>query len=361
MKTLDLYISKRFLFAIAAVFLLCFALVFLIDFIERLRVASGRDDVPMSTLLLLVLLRTPSFLELILPFPVLLGSMGAFLMLSRSSELVIIRAAGVSVWQFVKPAVVVAALLGVAATALYNPLAAAAKTYADKLSAESFNDQKSLMQFSGGGSWLHQDSIDGPSVLRARIAADKGVSLIGVTVLQFDRNYKFIERIEAKKASLRQGYWELEDVDVSASDRPAQHFHKYNSSTYLDRAHAAKSISSPDSISFWELPKFIKFVEKSGLPVIQYKLQYQLLLAKPLLMAAMVLVAATSSLRPFRFGKIQTMVIAGLTAGFAFFIFGEISRQLGGTEFVPPWVAAWAPGAIASFLALSVLLHQEDG
>jgi lipopolysaccharide export system permease protein len=361
MGTLGVYISKRFLFAIFAVFMLCFWLVFLGDFIERLRQASGKSDVPMSTLLLLVMLRTPAFLEMILPFTVLIGSIGAFLMLSRSSELVILRAAGMSVWQFIKPGLIVAAILGGLATAVYNPLSALAKDYGDQLTARIFPDQKSLMQVSGAGTWLRQDGVDGPSVLHFRVALDKGASLAGVTVLQFDSNNKFIERIEGKKATLRQGFWELENANVASPGIEARRYGQYISSTYLKPAQASQSIRSPESISFWELPDFIDFIEKSGLSATQYRLYQQLLLARPLLMATMVLVAATCALRPFRFGRIQTMVIAGLTAGFAFFIFGEMSRQLGATGFISMWVAAWAPGAIAGFLALTVLLHQEDG
>lgn len=361
MKTLGFYIAKRFLLTISTAFMLCFALVFLVDFMERLREAGGKTDVPMPTLLLLVLLRVPAFLEMILPFAVLIGSVGAFLTLSRSSELVIIRAAGVSVWQFVRPGLIVALALGAATTLLYNPLAAAAKDYADRLTAEIFKDQKSLLQAGGGGSWLRQDGVDGPSILHWRIAAGKGLSLAGVTVLQFDSNNKFVERIEAKTATLRQGCWALENVDVTSPGTGPRHYSQYLLSTHLDPAQAMQRVRTPESVSFWELPEVIDFVSKSGLPATQYRLQRELLLARPLLMATMVLLAATASLRSFRFGKIQTMVIAGLTAGFAFYVFGELSRQLGVTGFVPIWVAAWAPGGIASFLALTVLLHQEDG
>jgi lipopolysaccharide export system permease protein len=369
MKTLGFYLSKRFLFAITAVFALCFVLVFMIDFIEQLRVASGKKDAPISVVLLLVLLRVPAFLEMILPFAVLIGSIGAFLTLSRSSELVIIRAAGISVWQFVKPGLFVAALVGVATTTLYNPLAAAAKDYADRLVLQAFAEKKATVETSGEGAWMRQDSVDGPSVLHARIAAglrsqdrDRSVvSLGGVTVLQFDRNNKFVERIEAKTATLRHGYWELETVSVSAPGMETGHYNKYFSSTNLDPTHVTQTITAPESVSFWELPRFIELVEKSGLPALQYKLQYETLIARPLLMITMVLVAATCSLRPFRFGKIQTMVITGLTAGFVFYIFGELSRQLGVTGFVSTSVAVWAPGGMASFLALTVLLHQEDG
>jgi lipopolysaccharide export system permease protein len=78
-------------------------------------------------------------------------------------------------------------------------------------------------------------------------------------------------------------------------------------------------------------------------------------------MICMVLLAATCALKPFRFGKIQTMVIAGLSAGFAFFVLVELSRKLGASGYITAGVAAWGPIAIASLVAMTVLLHQEDG
>jgi lipopolysaccharide export system permease protein len=78
-------------------------------------------------------------------------------------------------------------------------------------------------------------------------------------------------------------------------------------------------------------------------------------------MVAMVLLAATCALKPFRFGKIQTMVITGLSGGFAFFVLVELSRKLGMSGYISTGVAAWAPIVIACLLAMTVLLHQEDG
>jgi lipopolysaccharide export system permease protein len=78
-------------------------------------------------------------------------------------------------------------------------------------------------------------------------------------------------------------------------------------------------------------------------------------------LAAMVLIAATCSLKAFRFGKIQTMVLTGLTGGFGFFIFSELSRKVGASGLVPVAVAAWGPALIALLLSATVLLHQEDG
>ena len=77
--------------------------------------------------------------------------------------------------------------------------------------------------------------------------------------------------------------------------------------------------------------------------------------------ALMVLLAATCSLQSFRFGKVQRMALVGLGSGFVFFLFREVSHNMGKSGFAAPEVAAWAPAAIGALLATSILLHREDG
>ena len=99
-KILNRYMSLKFLLAIIMVFTLFCLLILLIDFIELLRKSGKSSDIGIDDVLYIALLRVPSFAELTIPFAVLVGTIGAFLMFGRSSELIIIRAAGVSVWRF---------------------------------------------------------------------------------------------------------------------------------------------------------------------------------------------------------------------------------------------------------------------
>jgi lipopolysaccharide export system permease protein len=361
MSTLGRYMAKRFAATVLGVFLLMLLLIFFIDFIEVMRIGSRRDGVSALTLLTISALRVPIFSEIALPFAVLFGTMGAFLGLSRSSELTIVRAAGLSVWQFIKPAVTVSLVFGVLAVAVYNPLASTAKAKSERMMTELFDASKTFAATKGTGSWLRQESLDGASILHAKSAANLGLTLGGVTLLQFDLNNRFYEQVQANKADLRQGYWRLENAIAQAAGEAPRRYDEYYVSTYLTPAQIMDSLGSVETLSFWQLPNFIDFAKKAGIPSARYELQYQLFLARPILLAAMVLIAATSSLKPFRFGKIQTMVLAGLSGGFGFFIFSEFSRKVGATGLVPVTVAAWAPALVALLLSATVLLYQEDG
>jgi lipopolysaccharide export system permease protein len=121
------------------------------------------------------------------------------------------------------------------------------------------------------------------------------------------------------------------------------------------------AIGAVTTISFWQLPGFIELAEKAGLSASAYKVQYALFWSRPFLLVAMVLLGATVSLRSFRFGGVQRMVIFGLIAGFGFFLMAEVTRQVGVAGLVSSHAAAWVPVTMAIFGSLTVLLYQEDG
>ena len=203
------------------------------------------------------------------------------------------------------------------------------------------------MASSGLESWLRQDGTDGQSVMSARAVADQGLSLTGVIVYQFDPQGRFVERIDADKASLNDGYWELHKALVSRPGREPESFDAYTVSTYLTRERVGEALGSEIAVSLWQLPSLIEVAERAGLSAARYKMQYALLMSRPMLLMAMVILGATVSLRSFRSGGIQTMVITGMVGGIGFFLLTEVSRQIGIAGLVSPTTAVWVPIGLA--------------
>jgi lipopolysaccharide export system permease protein len=361
-RTLRRYVALRFVTMILSAFVICAALIFMIDLIELLRIGGKNRAITLWQLGYVGMLRLPSFTELLMPFAVLVGSIGALLSLGRRSELTVMRSGGMSVWQFIRPGLTVAVVIGVAAVLGYNPLAAAAKAESERLMADWFGRDVTLTTSSdGAGSWLRQNGADGPSVLNARAVAEQGLVLAGVTAFQYDSSGRFVERIDADRGHLRSGYWELQGALVTRPGQDPAQFSTYHLGTALDRDRVQNALGSVESVDVWDLPGVIEMSERAQLPAARFKVQYHLLLSRPFLLAAMVLLAATVSLRSFRQGGVQTMVAIGSAGGIALFLMTEMSRQLGLAGLVPASVAVWTPVSLASLAALTVLLHQEDG
>ncbi len=358
--TLGRYFGLRFLAAVLLVFFGIFALVALVDYIETMRRATDVPDVSAVLVAKTSFYRVPQITERILPFCVLIGTMVCYLNLSRRLELVVARAAGVSAWQFIAPAVTVGFLIGIIATTAYNPLSAIMQEQSKRFEAMLFGD-KSGGPHGGGPFWTSQRSSEGQAIINAKASRDQGVNLTGVTVFVFDNDGQFKQRIDARSATLGPGVWRLEDARVSQPRTlPASHA-VFQLKTSLTPEQARESFATPETVPFWELPAYITIADHAGLVAAGYRYQFQKLIAQPFLLAAMVFLAASVSLRFFRFGGVQKMILSGVAAGFLLYVLSKVTEDMTKAELMLPVAAAWLPvlaGGLTGFIAL---LYQEDG
>ena len=254
----------------------------------------------------------------------------SFLNLSRKLELVVARAAGVSAWQFITPPLLVVVAIGVVMATLYNPASTAMKRQSDRLEAKLFGAGAN----NSAGVWIRQKSVDGESVVHADGRGNSGSSLTHVQVFNFDANGGFLERVDAEDATLHDGYWRLDNANVVTPGFNTLATNTYFLATNLTEAEVAQAFVAPETVSFWALPGLAAQTDRAGLDATGYRLRFQELLALPLTLAAMVLVAACFSLRFFRMGGVQKMVSGGVAAGFVLYVATKLVNDLGGAGFV---------------------------
>lgn len=359
--TLSIYFAKRFLLAVVGVFVGVYFLVGIIDFIEMARRTSDMANVSALTAAKISFFRLPLMLERLMPFCVLIGAMTCYLSLSRRLELVVARAAGMSAWQFVGPALVTALLLGIVATTVYNPVSAALQEQARKLEAEIFGGSSSALQQTSTGLWVRQRSVSGEAIVNARTSTGQGVQLTGVSIFTFDPEGRYRDRIEAKSATLEPGQWVLSEARVYSPGTPPADHATYTLPTNLTPEQVQESFANPETVSFWELPGHIRDADNAGLKAAGYRLQFQKLLARPFFLVAMVFLAAAVSLRFFRMGGVQKMVLGGIAAGFLLYVLAKVTEDLSKAELMHPVAAAWAPALLGGLTGFVALLYQEDG
>jgi lipopolysaccharide export system permease protein len=360
-RTLSRYFAFRFFVAVTGVFVGVFVLVAFVDYIDLMRKAADVPDAPAGLLVLMSLYRVPQIMERLMPFSILIGAMTCFFGLSRRMELVVARGAGMSVWQIIAPALIVALLLGTFGTLVYNPLSASLREASKRIESQIFGPSQSALEGYGSGYWVRQRGGDGESILNAVQSQEQGLKLTTITAFTFSGTGEFKERIEAQNAELMPGAWQLTQARIFAPNTPPQEFETYMLPTKLTREQVAESFAAPDTVGFWHLPTYIRFAEDSGLAAAGYRLQYQLLIARPFLLAAMILLAASVSLRAFRFGGVPQRILLGVAAGFSIYVLSKVTEDLSKAELLYPLLAAWLPivaGGLSGFL---VLLWEEDG
>jgi lipopolysaccharide export system permease protein len=356
--TFGRYFAMRSLRAMVGVFATVVVLIYTVDFVELMRRGSDAPNASALAFAQLALYRTPAVSEQVLPFAVLFGAMSAMLTLSRKLELVVTRSAGVSVWEFLQPPILVALLIGLFMVGVYNPVSARLKQQATELEAAIFGKG---VRAAGQEMWIRQKSIDGQGVIRAMATDSDGLKLAEVTAFLFTPAGEFTERVEAKTATIREGYWEMTQARVVSIGAPPESHDVYLVATNLRPEQVRQTFIPPSSVPFWELPELVEQTRLAGLDSTRYALQYQTLLAKPLLLVAMVIIASTVSLRFFRMGGVARMVLGGVLAGFMLYVIKQLVEDLGANGLLNVAAAAWTPATVAALTGAFVLLHLEDG
>jgi lipopolysaccharide export system permease protein len=356
-STLSRYFGLRFLSAAVAVFMGTLVLTAMIDYLELLRRTADIKDASALLVAKISFYRVPFITERVMPFAVLVGAMFCYLNLSRRLELVVARAAGVSAWQFIAPAVLIAAAIGLASMTIYNPISATLREQSTRLEAElSGNLHNADRDF-----WLRQRSEEGQAVINAKSSRQQGLELGSVSIFRFDPDGHFHDRIEAKTATLEPGAWRLEEARFYASGAPPIERESFRLPTTLTPVQVGESFATPETVPFWQLSSYIELAEKAGLSATGYRLQYYQLLALPFFLVAMVLLAAAVSLRFFRFGGVQKVVLGGLAAGFFLYVMAKVTGDLSKAGLIAPLAAAALPPSVGAVTGLLALLYQEDG
>jgi lipopolysaccharide export system permease protein len=296
--TLGRYFFFRYATITLWFFVGVFALIFLIDFTEFSSRTSGLPGFTIETALTVSAFRVPMVMLQTVPFVGLFAAMATLVSLNRKYELVIARAAGISAWQFLLPACFGAFVFGVIAVGILNPIAAAGFSRSEVLESEMRSGKSNAIS-AFSIPWIRQKTIEGDTIIGAR-------------------------------AVLRPEF-------------------------------VQERLARPETIPFYDLPAKIEIARSFGLRANAFAMQFQSLLALPMLLIAMTLIAATVSMRFARMGQSATMILGGIFAGFLLYVVTVLVKAFGNAGFVPPYVAAWLPVVVAMFFGVTFLLYKEDG
>lgn len=365
--TLSFYIARQFTVSVLAMLAALTGLVSLFDCIELLRRAATHPEATFALVTEIEALRLPYIAMQVLPFATLLGGMLCFWRLTRSSELIVARAAGVSAWEFLAAPVLCALLVGGLATSAISPISSVLFARAEALATNFLSVGNGPLDVTNGQLWLRQADYGlaphGVAIVHASEVSLHGRTLTanGVTVFRLSATDQLLSRIEATKAQLSSGGWTLEQARAVRPDANPDPPRTIVLPTDLTVARVQESFASPDTLSVWELPGFIRLLNRSGFSSIRHRLHFQALLALPLLCATMALVGAGFSMRPARRGGVARMIGSGVAAGFALFMISKMAEEFGQSGSIPVLLAAWVPAAAGLMLAVALLLHMEDG
>lgn len=362
-RRLETYILRQCLVTLGGTLAIIASVIFLIDYVEVSKNLGQKADLTSIHVIGLLLLKSPNVILVLLPFVFLFGTLAAFVSLNRRSELVAMRAAGVSAWRFVLPASGMAFLMGLVTIILLNPVASALGERYDQIQ-NSIEGRDIVANGEGGIIYLRQGEDNKQTVIRATVG-QTGNQLHNATfwtyVLDARGTPQFESRIDAAEALLKPGTWQLKNAREAFVGEPVREYATLSIESTLNPRNAFQKRASPQTTPFWELPLLIRQIESSGFTAAPYILRLHQLLATPVMFAAMAALGAVFSLRLMRLGGMARLAVSGVGLGFAVFFVNQLCGAMGKAEVIPIFLAGWATPVLALLSAMTLLVYTEDG
>lgn len=362
---LDRYFFFRFLRVFGAVFLIFFLILGFIGIAEQLR-RFGSADASFAEIATLALLDIPQQIKVIMPLIMIISSIALFLGLSRSSEMVVTRAAGRSAVRALLSPVTASLIVGLLSLAILNPIVASTSKQFEQRSGE-LRGNASVVSIGASGLWLRQGDAEKQTVIRAARSNLNGTVLEDVTFLTFDGTGGPTERIEAAQATLVQGAWALVGVKRwplgrgGVAEERAEVLANYTLASTLTPDQIRDSFGTPSTIPIWDLPAFIERLRAAGFSAQRHVVWFQMEMANPLFLVSMVMIGAAFTVRHQRGGRTGLMVLFAILLAFSIYFLRNFVQILGENGDLPPILAAWVPPLAAIALSMGILLHNEDG
>lgn len=358
-RHLAFYMVKLFLTRSLAVLIALVLILMTLDLLGesgKILAVPGNGD---SELWRYVMLRIPLLVSRFLPFSILLGTLIAFVGLNQHSEVVAMKAAGLSAHQILAPLML--ASLGVAGLLFVFNETVVVRSAA-QVNAWSDNDYRPIPPESGvhGNVWV----LAGSDLVRAGLVSGHGKSLAASRVTIYERRDGILSRVvDAERAvpDRTRGDWKLTDVRVYDSEM--------NLIRKLPEARGLEGVTEtqltlakvdPDELDYRTLKQRVEDLEAAGRPADAARTGLVHKISGPISTMLMPLLAAIAAFGLARSGQVLLRASIGMALGFAYFVADNFSLAMGNAGAYPPLVAAWAPFLLFLLIGETVLVRTEE-
>ena len=304
-------------------------------------------------------LRIPLLVQRFLPFSVLLGTLIAFVGLNQHSEVVAMKAAGLSAHQILAPLIL--ASIGIAAVLFAFNETVVVKS-GRVVTAWSDNDYKPVPPVSGilSNIWI----LDGDDLVRAGIVVGRAPRLRVEHLRIYDRGGGVLQRVITAERAMPQpaaNDWLLQDVRIyDANMDLVRRYPAMTGLTGVTPNQLTLAKVEPDELDYWTLKERIGELERAGRPADEARAGLAHKISGPLSTVLMPLLAAVAAFGLARSGQVLMRAALGMALGFAYFVADNFSLAMGNAGAYPPLVAAWAPFFLFLLIGETVLFRTEE-
>lgn len=357
-RRLTIYLAKMFYVRILAVLVMLVLVLMMLDLLSSSGDILAVPGNGQSELLTYAGLRAPQLVQRFLPYSVLLATLITLVTLNQNSEVIAMKAAGLSAHQVLAPLLLTALIVGVGSFAFNERVVTRATATLKAWEAAEFGpipEQSNVR--------ANVYLTDGTNVLTAAQMAGSGENIQMRQVTFYRRSPEGVisEQIDAESATYASPGWRLENVkrfDVSSAS--SQEFSQMVVGTGLTPAQIDLAKVDPDTVSFWSLGSTIQSYEEAGRRTGEMRTKWWHKLSGPLSSFLMPLLGAVAAFGLARSGQLFVRAIIGMALGFAYFVVDNAALAMGNFGGYPPFLAAWAPFFLFLLIGETVLIRTEE-
>lgn len=352
MKILDRYLGMSVASSTLVVMLVLLAVFFFIDFVEELD-NIGKGNYSLLDALQYILLIQPRRIYELFPMAALLGTLTGLGWLAGNSELVVIRASGVSLVQIVLSVMKIGVIMMLLALFVGEVVAPASEHYAENNRSLALADRIALK--TNYGFWTR----DGQSFINIRTIHPDG-RLNDIRIYEFDGQHRLRVASTARQAYFKDGAWILEGILQSTVRNDSVAVREVTRASWdslLSPALINLVAVKPERLSTWDLRKYINYLTENGQDAKRYELAFWAKVVLPLVTGVMVFLAIPFVFGPLRAVGMGQRIVVGSLVGIAFHLFNQTFGQVGLVYNFNPLFSALAP--VGLFFILSGLLIRR--
>jgi lipopolysaccharide export system permease protein len=359
-RTLTLYLAKMFVVRILAVLVMLVLVLMALDLLSATGKILAAEGNGQAEILRYASLRLPQLISRFLPYSVLLATLITLVTLNQNSEVVAMKAAGLSAHQVLSPLLLTAAVVTAVSFGFNERIVTRANATLKAWEAAEYGP---IPAAATGGVRSSLYLTDGDDILAAATMAGSGKDIVLTGVTWYARGPSGIirEQIRAPRATYAAPGWRLEnpvtfDVAGAITERPAA---LVVGETLSPEKIMLQSVD-PDAQSFWELSDSIDAYEAAGRNTDEMRAKWWHRLSGPLSALLMPLLGSIAAFGLARSGQLFVRAIIGMALGFAYFVVDNAALAMGSFGGYPPLLAAWAPFVLFLLVGETVLIRTEE-
>ena len=359
-RTLTLYLARMFVTRILAVLVMLVLVLLALDLLSatgKILAAEGNGQAEIARY---AGLRLPQLVSRFLPYSVLLATLITLVTLNQNSEVVAMKAAGLSAHQVLSPLLITAAVVAVVSFGFNERVVTRANATLKAWEAAEYGPIPPV-QSGGVRSGIYLTA--GNDILSAATVsgADETIVLSGVTWYVRGPNGIIREQVRSPRATYAAPGWRLENpVRFDVAGALTEPLPELVVGENLSPERIMLQSIDPDAQSFWELSQSIDAYAAAGRNTDEMRAKWWHRISGPLSALLMPLLGSIAAFGLARSGQLFVRAIIGMALGFAYFVVDNAALAMGSLGGSPPFLAAWAPFFLFLLLGETVLIRTEE-